>query len=56
MKIDMSAKAVTLRLKQANELRRLCLALANSSAGRKIRKEHPENDVVRRTSRAALGS
>lgn len=27
MKVDMSAKAVTRRLRQTNELRRLCLAL-----------------------------
>jgi hypothetical protein len=52
MKIDMSARAVTLRLKQANELRRACLALADSSAGRKIRKQFAANESVRRTSKA----
>jgi hypothetical protein len=48
--IDMSAEAVTARLKLASELRRLCLKLgaakisprenANSGAAREIRKPH----------------
>lgn len=52
MKIDMSRQAVTLRLKQASELRRTCLALANSSAARDIRKKYTANKLVQRTSRA----
>ena len=34
MKIDMSPEAVANRLKAFNELRRVCLSLAKSSAGR----------------------
>ena len=30
MKVDMSAKAVTARLKQVSQLRRLCLSLAKA--------------------------
>jgi hypothetical protein len=52
MKIDMSPSAVTLRLKQVNQLRRACLALANSSAARKIRKKYAANQLVQRTSQA----
>jgi len=55
MKIDMSPSAVTLRLKQVNQLRRACLALANSSAARKIRKEYAANRLVQRTSLALGG-
>ena len=39
MKIDMSKKAITNRLKTVNQLRNVCLSLANSSAGAKIRKQ-----------------
>lgn len=52
MKIDMNASAVTLRLKQVNQLRQACLALADSSAGRSIRRKHATNQLVQRTSRA----
>ncbi|MHC1726015.1 MAG: hypothetical protein AB9866_08430 [Syntrophobacteraceae bacterium] len=52
MKIDMSPEAVTLRLKQVNELRRTCLILADTSAGRKIRKKFADNKIVQRTSSA----
>jgi hypothetical protein len=52
MKIDMSPRAVTLRLKQVGQLRRACLALANSSAGRKIRQRFAENPSVQRVSHA----
>lgn len=38
MKIDMSKKAITNRLKTVNQLRKVCLSLANSNAGAKIRK------------------
>jgi tRNA A-37 threonylcarbamoyl transferase component Bud32 len=34
MKIDMSPEAIAKRLKVVNELRRTCLSLANSSAGK----------------------
>lgn len=40
MKIDMSPLAITRRLKQVNQLRRTCLALANSSNGLRIRRKH----------------
>jgi len=52
MKIDMSAAAVTRRLETASRLRRLCLALADSSAARDIAKKHPHNHTVQRTMRA----
>jgi hypothetical protein len=54
MKIDMSSAAVTLRLGQVAQLRRTCLALANSSAGLKIQKKHSDNKSVQRIS-LALG-
>lgn len=52
MKIDMSKQAVTNRLKMLNELRKVCLSLANSSAGIKIRKRFPADKAVQRTSDA----
>ncbi len=52
MKIDMSPSAVTLRLKQVNQLRRTCLALASSSAAQRIRKKYAVNRLVQRTSNA----
>ena len=39
MKIDMSKRAITHRLRTVNQLRKVCLSLANSSAGKKIRKQ-----------------
>ena len=55
MKIDMSEKAVTSRLRAVNQLRKACLSLADSSAGKRIRKQCVDNKSVQRTSRA-LGS
>jgi len=52
LRIDMSAAVVTRRLRQVEELRRLCLALANSSEGRRIRAKHGANTIVKRTSDA----
>ncbi|MCJ7774440.1 MAG: hypothetical protein MUP22_15055 [Desulfobacterales bacterium] len=52
MKIDMSPRAVTNRLKLVNQLRCACLSLANSSAGRKIQKKFITNEFVQRTSKA----
>ena len=52
MKIDMSSRAVTMRLKTVNQLRRTCLSLADSSAGKKIRKKFAANKEVQRTSQA----
>jgi hypothetical protein len=46
MKIDMSSQAITNRLKAVNELRKLCLSLANSSEGRKIKKPLPDGRVI----------
>jgi hypothetical protein len=54
MKIDMSPEAVTKRLKIVNELRRTCLSLANSEAGKKIMKKHSANKTVKQTA-LALG-
>jgi len=45
MKIDMSKKAITNRLKTVNQLRKVCLSLASSSAGAKIRKKPPTSNV-----------
>jgi len=39
MRVDMSPEAITKRLKIVNELRRTCLSLANSSAGKSIQKK-----------------
>ena len=52
MKIDMSKQAVTNRLKTVNELRKVCLSLANSSAAKEIRKRFPDHKAVQRTSDA----
>jgi len=52
LKIDMSKEAVTLRLKTVSELRRLCLSLADSSAGKSVSKKHSDNPSVQRVSRA----
>lgn len=52
MKIDMSPEAVANRLKLVNELRKVCLSLANSSAGREIMKKNPNNKTVQRTAQA----
>jgi ribosomal protein L14E/L6E/L27E len=52
MKIDMSRKAVTHRLKTVNQLRKVCLSLANSSAGKKTREQFSANETVQRTSQA----
>ncbi len=52
MKIDMSPEAIDRRLKQVEQLRRACLSLASSSAGRDIMKTRTENRSVRRTSQA----
>lgn len=54
MKIDLSPEAVRLRLEQVDALRKLCLSLARSSAGRQVVEKHPDDERVRRTA-AALG-
>lgn len=54
MKIDLSPPAVRARLEQVEALRRVCLSLSRSSAGRRIVEKHPEDEKVRRTA-AALG-
>jgi len=54
MKIDMSRKAVTLRLAQVAKLRRACLELAKSSKTNEICTGRPANKTVQRTS-LALG-
>ena len=54
MKIDLSPEAVSVRLRQVEALRRLCLSLARSSAAREIMTKHPSNEALRRTA-AALG-
>lgn len=52
MKIDMSREAVTNRLKAVEQLRKLCLALANSSAGKQVKARFPDNESVQKTTRA----
>lgn len=52
IRIDMSGGAVTKRLRQVEELRRVCLSLADSSAGRDIRNRFKANKLVQRTSHA----
>ncbi len=52
MKIEMSPRAVTMRLKMVNQLRLVCLSLADSSEGKKIRKKYSANKLVQRTSQA----
>ena len=49
MKIDMSKKAITNRLKTVNQLRNVCLSLANSSAGAKIRKQAADKQQKNQT-------
>ena len=53
MKIDMSKKAITNRLKTVNQLRKICLSLANSSAGEKIRKQTADKQRVEHVTRRA---
>jgi hypothetical protein len=52
LKMHMNKEAVTKRLKIVNDLRRACLSLGDSSAGKKIRKEHADNPSVQRINRA----
>jgi hypothetical protein len=52
MKIDMSREAVTNHLKTVEQLRKLCLSLANSSAGKQVRMQFPNNESVRKTEKA----
>ncbi len=52
MKIDMSREAITRRLNTVAQLRNVCLSLANSGAGKKIREQFPENETVQRTTMA----
>jgi len=53
MKIDMSPEAIAKRLKIVNELRRTCLSLANSSAGKEILKKFSAKiKSVQRTSQS----
>ena len=52
MKIDMRSEAVTRRLRQVEQLRRLCLSLSSSSAGRDIARRYPDNERVQRTNRS----
>ena len=49
MKIDLSPKAIANRLKAVNELRKVCLSLAKSNAGREIMKKNSKNKTVQRT-------
>jgi len=50
MKIDISPAAITLRLRQVNQLRRTCMTLAKSSAGLRIRQKKAADKSAQRTS------
>ncbi|OQY54216.1 MAG: hypothetical protein DRR08_21240 [Candidatus Parabeggiatoa sp. nov. 2] len=52
--VDMSPEAIEYRLREVEKLRRLCLFLADSDVGRKIRKTNPENEASKRVA-LALG-
>ena len=52
MKIDMSPKAVALRLEHVESLRKFCLSLARSSVAREIAVKYQANAKVRRTAQA----
>ena len=52
MKIDMSPAAITLRLKQVEQLRQACLALAGSSVAQQIREKYSAIKSIQRTSKA----
>jgi hypothetical protein len=56
MKIDMSREAVTKRLKTVDQLRKVCLSLASSSAGKSIRKTIPADETDQRTSLALVAN
>lgn len=51
MKSDIGPEAIAKRLRIVNELRRVCLSLANSSAGREIMKKNSkkQNRLENRT-------
>lgn len=55
MKIEMTPEAIARRLNQVSAVRRLCLSLARSSAGRTVLEKHPANEKVKRTLRALGG-
>ena len=42
MKTDMSSRAVTMRLKQTSQLRRLCIALGGKRLRDRIRKQNAD--------------
>ena len=52
MRIDMSPEAITRRLRQVAQLRKVCLELARSSTGLEIRRKKIANKSVQRTSEA----
>jgi hypothetical protein len=55
MNIDMSSSAVASRLRQASQLRRLCLSLANTPQGRDMLRRLNPDDPARRRVELALG-
>ena len=52
MKLDLSPEAVGQRLRQVEQLRRLCLSLAAAGVSRELAQKYPENQVLQRTARA----
>ena len=51
MKTDMSKEEITNRLKTVNQLRKVCLSLANSSAREKTRKQTADKQCVEHIAR-----
>ena len=51
MKTDMSPRAITMRLRQTSELRKLCIALGGKRLKKRLREENENN----RTGRAKTG-
>lgn len=47
MKTDMSPHAVTVRLKQTSELRRVCIALGGKRLKKRLQKELADNRIDR---------
>lgn len=52
LKLDMSPEAIERRLHQVEDLREVCLSLADTDIGRRILEKNPDNPIVRRTAQA----
>ena len=54
MKTDMSSLAITMRLKQTSELRKLCIALGGDRLKKRLEKELKSEDFGKRSSTEKL--